>query len=102
MSSDSALSVYSSVKLRLAAVLENLYSGWSTFTGILPLTSVVTTVRHDSHERVQVLRAGWSLPQDIALAQLPDYVTEQGETQFRNAALPDFRASSFRPETYPL
>lgn len=125
MSSGSALSAYATVKLRLAAVLENLLRfsqerkdeersrflqdllsdlaednfrlavfgkynrGKSTLmnallgmerlpTGVLPLTSVVTTVRYDSHEHVQILREGWSFPQDITLAQLPEYLTEEG------------------------
>jgi hypothetical protein len=47
-------------------------------TGVLPLTSVVTTVRHDSQEHVLIQREGWSLPQQISLAQLPEYVTENG------------------------
>jgi small GTP-binding protein len=125
MSSEAALSTYTGVKLRLAAVLETLLyfaherkdevrarfiqelladlaednfrlavfgkynRGKSTLmnallgmdrlpTGILPLTSVVTTVRYDAQERVQIFREGWALPQDIPMSELSEYVTEQG------------------------
>ncbi|MGH9623297.1 MAG: dynamin family protein [Bryobacteraceae bacterium] len=47
-------------------------------TGILPLTSVITTVRYDSQERVLVQREGWIVPQQISLEQLSEYVTENG------------------------
>lgn len=47
-------------------------------TGVLPLTSVVTTVRYDSREHVDVLRAGWSFTQEIPIDQLRNFVTEEG------------------------
>ncbi len=47
-------------------------------TGILPLTSVVTTVRYGDRESVLVRHRGWSLPQEVPLARLEDYVTEKG------------------------
>jgi small GTP-binding protein len=47
-------------------------------TGILPLTSVITTVAYGETERVLLQREGWTLPQEIRLEQLPDYVTQAG------------------------
>ena len=47
-------------------------------TGILPHTSVITTVSYGPLERVLVQCEGWSLPQEIRLEQLAEYVTEQG------------------------
>lgn len=47
-------------------------------TGILPLTSVVTTVRYGDRERLLVQRRGWSLPQEVPLGDLEAYVTEKG------------------------
>lgn len=45
-------------------------------TGILPLTSVITTVTYGEKERVLLLRDGWTIPQEIKLEQLPEYVTQ--------------------------
>lgn len=45
-------------------------------TGVLPLTSVVTTVSYGESDRVLIQRKGWSLPQTIALADLAQYVTQ--------------------------
>jgi small GTP-binding protein len=45
-------------------------------TGILPLTSVITTVTYGEKERVLLLREGWSTTQEIRLDQLPEYVTQ--------------------------
>ncbi len=45
-------------------------------TGILPLTSVITTVAYGEAERVLLQREGWTLPQEITLDQLPEYVTQ--------------------------
>jgi len=45
-------------------------------TGILPLTSVITTVTYGETERVLLLREGWTIPQEIRLDQLPEYVTQ--------------------------
>lgn len=47
-------------------------------TGILPLTSVITTVAYGESERVLLQREGWTFPQEIGLDQLPEYVTQQG------------------------
>jgi small GTP-binding protein len=47
-------------------------------TGIVPLTSVITTVSYGSAERAFIEHEGWSLPQEIGLDALPDYVTQQG------------------------
>jgi GTP-binding protein EngB required for normal cell division len=45
-------------------------------TGILPLTSVITTVAYGEKERVLLLREGWNMSQEIRLDQLPEYVTQ--------------------------
>ena len=45
-------------------------------TGVLPLTSVITTVSYGETERALLQREGWSLPQEITLDQLPEYVTQ--------------------------
>jgi small GTP-binding protein len=47
-------------------------------TGIVPLTSVITTVSYGSSERALIEHEGWALPQEIPLDALPDYVTQQG------------------------
>ena len=47
-------------------------------TGLLPLTSAITTLCYGPHERLVVQRKGWSIPQEIAVAELADYVTEHG------------------------
>ncbi len=46
-------------------------------TGILPLTSVLTMVRYGSSERVLVYFGQSSLPREIPLDQLPEYVTQE-------------------------
>ena len=45
-------------------------------TGILPLTSVITSVTYGETERVRLQREGWSFPQEIRLNELADYVTQ--------------------------
>jgi small GTP-binding protein len=45
-------------------------------TGILPLTSVITTVTYGETERVLLQREGWTIPQEIRLDQLAEYVTQ--------------------------
>jgi len=45
-------------------------------TGVLPLTSVITTVTYGEKERVLLQREGWTLPQEIPLKQLADSVTQ--------------------------
>jgi hypothetical protein len=47
-------------------------------TGLLPLTSAITTLCYGLHDRLIVQRKGWSIPQEIAVAELADYVTEKG------------------------
>jgi len=47
-------------------------------TGVLPLTSVITTVAYGESERVLLQRDGWTFPQEIRLDQLADYVTQHG------------------------
>lgn len=46
-------------------------------TGILPLTSVITTVRYGTNPRVLIRTEGSSIPREIAISDLPLYVTEQ-------------------------
>ena len=47
-------------------------------TGLLPLTSAITTVCYGSTERVVLRRKGWGWEQEVPLAQLADYTTERG------------------------
>jgi GTP-binding protein EngB required for normal cell division len=47
-------------------------------TGVLPLTSVVTTVRYGDCECVRIQTRTSSLPHEVPLAELQDYVTERG------------------------
>ncbi len=47
-------------------------------TGLLPLTSAITTLRYGSRERALLQRTGWTIEQEIPLRELADYVTEQG------------------------
>lgn len=47
-------------------------------TGILPLTSVITTVAYGESEKVLLQREGWPFPQEIRLGELMEYVTQQG------------------------
>ena len=47
-------------------------------TGLLPLTSAITTLCYGSTERVLLRRTGWTLEQEVPLAQLADYITERG------------------------
>ncbi|HVZ07548.1 hypothetical protein [Rhodopila sp.] len=44
-------------------------------TGIVPLTSVITTVSYGSTERAYIEREGWGIPEEIRLDALPNYVT---------------------------
>jgi small GTP-binding protein len=46
-------------------------------TGIVPLTSVITTVRYGSRKQVVLHFNGRSLSRDVPLSQLADYVTQQ-------------------------
>lgn len=47
-------------------------------TGLLPLTSAITTLCYGPTERVLLKRKGWTFEQEIALNELADYVTERG------------------------
>lgn len=47
-------------------------------TGILPLTSVITSVSYGSIERVQINFESGGVPKDISMDDLPDYITERG------------------------
>jgi len=47
-------------------------------TGVLPHTSVITTVSYGEKERILIRIQGWPLPQEIRFDQLADYVTESG------------------------
>ena len=47
-------------------------------TGIVPLTSVITTVGYGSTERVILHYDKRTLPQEVTLDALPDYITQQG------------------------
>ena len=47
-------------------------------TGVLPLTSVVTTLCYGPIERLLITRRDWTLTQELPLADLSDYVTERG------------------------
>jgi small GTP-binding protein len=47
-------------------------------TGIVPLTSVITTVAYGSSEQVVLKYQGRTLEQEIPLAELARYITQQG------------------------
>jgi GTP-binding protein EngB required for normal cell division len=47
-------------------------------TGVLPLTSAITILRFGPRERLVVAREDLSFEQEVPLAALVDYVTEQG------------------------
>jgi GTP-binding protein EngB required for normal cell division len=47
-------------------------------TGLLPLTSAITTLCYGPKPRVILKRQGWSLDDEIPLDELAQYVTEQG------------------------
>jgi GTP-binding protein EngB required for normal cell division len=47
-------------------------------TGLLPLTSAITTLCYGSTERVVLRRVGREWEQKVPLAQLADFITEQG------------------------
>jgi len=47
-------------------------------TGLLPLTSAITTLCYGPEERVVLRRKGWAIEQHIALDELADYITERG------------------------
>lgn len=47
-------------------------------TGLLPLTSAITTLCYGPTEHVFLRRKGWRLEQEVPLAQLSAYITERG------------------------
>lgn len=47
-------------------------------TGLLPLTSAITTLCYGPTERVVLSRKGWAWEQEVQLAQLAAYITERG------------------------
>jgi GTP-binding protein EngB required for normal cell division len=47
-------------------------------TGIVPVTSVITSVRYGSRERVQIEWKRGGIPLEISLDKIVDYVTERG------------------------
>jgi GTP-binding protein EngB required for normal cell division len=47
-------------------------------TGLLPLTSAITTLCYGPQEKVILKRAGWTLDHEITFPELAEYVTEQG------------------------
>lgn len=47
-------------------------------TGLLPLTSAITTLCYGPQPRAALRRKGWTLTQEIPLEQLAEYVTERG------------------------
>jgi len=47
-------------------------------TGLLPLTSAITTLCYGPQERVSLIRQGWVFEQEITINDLPDFVTEEG------------------------
>ena len=56
-------------------------------TGVLPHTSVITTVTYGSREKLLIRCAGWSLAQNLPLEKLADYVTEQGNPNNRRRVI---------------
>jgi GTP-binding protein EngB required for normal cell division len=47
-------------------------------TGLLPLTSAITTLCYGPQEQVLLRRKGWSFEQKISFNELADYITERG------------------------
>jgi small GTP-binding protein len=47
-------------------------------TGIVPITSVITSVAYGSKEKLVISYQGRSLDSEISLDQLPQYITQQG------------------------
>ncbi|GAP06022.1 dynamin family [Anaerolinea thermolimosa] len=47
-------------------------------TGLLPLTSAITTLCFGPQEKVYIKRSDWVFEQEINFSELPEYVTEQG------------------------
>ena len=47
-------------------------------TGFLPLTSAITSLCYGPQEKAILKRSGWVLNHEIAISDLPEYVTEKG------------------------
>ncbi len=47
-------------------------------TGLLPLTSAITTISYWPREQAFLRRKGWSIEQEVSLSELADYITERG------------------------
>jgi GTPase SAR1 family protein len=47
-------------------------------TGLLPLTSAITTLCYGPKERVMLRRKGWALEQEVPLTMLSGFITERG------------------------
>jgi GTP-binding protein EngB required for normal cell division len=47
-------------------------------TGVLPLTSAITTLCYGPKDRVVLRHRGWALEQEVTLSELADYVTARG------------------------
>ena len=47
-------------------------------TGLLPLTSAITTLCYGPKEKVCLQRKGWVFDQEIPIKDLPEFVTQQG------------------------
>jgi predicted GTPase len=56
-------------------------------TGVLPLTSAITTLCYGPEERVLLKRKGWGFDQEVPLSELAPYVTEEGNPGNEQALL---------------
>lgn len=50
-------------------------------TGVLPLTSAITVLKHGPQKRLTVLRQGSLYPEKVPISSLADYVTEKGNPE---------------------
>ena len=55
--------------------------------GALPVTSVVTSLRHGTVERAWIERDGQQFPEEIAISDLPQFITEPGNPGNRKRVL---------------
>lgn len=60
-----------------STLINALLGGAYLPTGILPLTSVITTVRYGSRKQVVLNFSGSRLRREVPLVRLPEYVTQQ-------------------------
>ena len=47
-------------------------------TGVLPLTSAITVLKYGPREKLTILRKGTSLPEEVPISKIAEYVTEKG------------------------